>query len=378
MILRRYICREIYLCMLGVIGILMLVVFINQLTVMLSRAASGQLTVLAVIQLSFLNLFPILTYVLPLGFFLSIVIVIGRLYRDSEMIVMTACGMSLLRQMLIVGGLAVGVSFFAGILSLYINPLVVNYLKAFQGQEKSTFHISTLSPHRFEQFAKGQVVYVSAVNHHKNSVKDFFLAQRKASSNLKQGNAWDIVVANSANQKKILSGEPPFVILHNGYRYNLNSKTLKLTQEKFGDYGINLALVSKNKGLNKSKKIHSSALTTRQLMHMTNDRRAMAELQLRLSIPLSVLIGSILAVSLSRVDPRRTSSVNFIYAVLLYALYMILIYMSYSWIYKKDFPIWLGIWWVHVLFIMVTMLILAHRVSWKRVKMILRGSCANS
>lgn len=361
LILRRYICREIYICLLGIVGILMLVLFVGQISQLLKEAARGNMTISVVWQIAFLELFPILTYVLPLGFYLSILIVIGRLYRDSELVVMTACGLSLLQQCLIVGGLALGVSCFAGFLSLYVNPQTVNTFKTLKDNSRANFHLSTLSPHRVKSLGNGAIVYVTDVNHRHNTVKHIFLVQKKVDG---QSVEWDITNAKQGYQKNIYKGISPYMILRDGSRYIVNNHSLKLTHDQFKQFGFNLESLAEQSNHQHKKKIHISGISTPDLMRMRHNKDALAELQLRISIPLAVLISSILAVCVSEVNPRRASSLYLVPSIALFAIYMILIYLCKGWIGDGKLPPWIGVWWVHVLMMIITIVCLCWRARW--------------
>lgn len=373
MILRRYITREIYFSLLGIVGTLMLIIFINQVTQLLKEAALGNMTIRTVWQVAFLELFPIITYVLPLGFFLSILIVIGRLYRDSELVVMTACGLSLWKQFSIVGGIAIIVSIFSGFLSLYLNPMTVTAFKTLKDQSGAQFQISTLSPHRIKPLGDGSAVYVTDANHRDNTVKNVFLVQKKKHEHRVE---WDITNAERGGQQTIYKNMSPYIILQNGNRYLLNSQTRALTHDQFTQFGFNIQSLTANQDKHE-KKIHIDGVSTIKLMHMHGDLDAIAELQLRFSVPLAVLISSLLAVTFSEVNPRRASSLYIIPAIATFAVYMILIYLCKGWVSDGKIVPWIGSWWVHILMIFFTLILISVRTQWLKRWLYARRQHAN-
>jgi lipopolysaccharide export system permease protein len=74
----------------------------------------------------------------------------------------------------------------------------------------------------------------------------------------------------------------------------------------------------------------------------------LAELQWRLSVPLSVLILTFIAVPLSYARPRQGRFGQLALAILLYVFYANLILISKSWMEHGDVPSWLGMWWPHL------------------------------
>ena len=92
MIIIRYFVKEVLLALL-VLTIILLTIFLsNQFVHYLSRSAAGQFPGMAVLQLMLLDLPNLLGYLLPLGFFIALLLTYSRLYAESEMAVLQACG----------------------------------------------------------------------------------------------------------------------------------------------------------------------------------------------------------------------------------------------------------------------------------------------
>ncbi len=91
-ILDRYIFREGAQTWLAVTGVLLAILLTNQFAHVLGDVAKGRLPKDAVLQVIALTGLQYLTIVVPIGLFLSIMLALGRLYQDSEMPAMMACG----------------------------------------------------------------------------------------------------------------------------------------------------------------------------------------------------------------------------------------------------------------------------------------------
>ena len=96
-ILSRYIFRETALTWLAVTGVLLAVLLTDQFAKVLDDAAGAQLPKNAIFLVLGLSSIHFLTILIPVGIFLAIMLAFARLYRDSEMTAIMACG---------VGGLA--------------------------------------------------------------------------------------------------------------------------------------------------------------------------------------------------------------------------------------------------------------------------------
>src|SRR4051812_27342560 len=90
--LDRYIFREVALTWIAVTGVLLVILVSNQLARVLSQAAANQFPQSVVFALIALTSTGFLTVIVPIGFFLAIVLSLGRLYHESEMAALQACG----------------------------------------------------------------------------------------------------------------------------------------------------------------------------------------------------------------------------------------------------------------------------------------------
>jgi lipopolysaccharide export system permease protein len=109
------------------------------------------------------------------------------------------------------------------------------------------------------------------------------------------------------------------------------------------------------------------AQSTTQLL-ASEDLAAIAEWQWRIAAPVMVLVLAMLAVPLARLRPRQGRYARIWLGVVLYFVYFSLISAGRVWIEKGVIPASLGLWWVHLLVIAVTMLVLLSprwRARWR-------------
>ena len=95
--LDRYLLREVAQTSVAVTGVLLVVLLSNQLARVLGQAAQSGFPGSVVLTLIGLTTLQQLTLLVPIGLFLGIVLALGRLYHESEMTAMTACGVGPLR-----------------------------------------------------------------------------------------------------------------------------------------------------------------------------------------------------------------------------------------------------------------------------------------
>jgi len=78
------------------------------------------------------------------------------------------------------------------------------------------------------------------------------------------------------------------------------------------------------------------------------NRQKAAELQWRLSVPLMVLTLTLVAVPLSRVNPRAGKYAKLLPAIVLYIVYANFMFIARDWLIAGKIPVWLGFWWLHL------------------------------
>ena len=117
--LDRYIFREVAATWLAVSGVLLVILVSNQLARVLTQAAANDFPRGVVLALIGLTSAGYLSVVVPIGFFLAILLALGRLYHESEMAAIQSCGVGpagLYRPIALLGaaifGLLVWLSFW--------------------------------------------------------------------------------------------------------------------------------------------------------------------------------------------------------------------------------------------------------------------------
>ena len=121
-ILDRYILREVALSWAAVTGVLLALLLTNQLAVVLERAAENQYPRGVVAELIWLGAMQNASIIMPVGLLLGVVLALGRLYHDSEMTAVFACGVGPARLYGPITVLAVLVAAAVGWLTLFVSP----------------------------------------------------------------------------------------------------------------------------------------------------------------------------------------------------------------------------------------------------------------
>jgi lipopolysaccharide export system permease protein len=94
------------------------------------------------------------------------------------------------------------------------------------------------------------------------------------------------------------------------------------------------------------------------------DFKSIAELHWRLGVPISTLIFALLALPLSRSNPREGRYGRLIAAILVWVIYSNLLGATRQAIDKGDLAADVGLWPVHAVFVLVVLALLVHQNGW--------------
>jgi lipopolysaccharide export system permease protein len=344
MIIYRYLTREILLTMLTVIGVVLVIAMGWRFSGYLRDAAGGNITqdILFLIMLYKLPVF--LELIIPLSFFLGIMIAYGRLYVDSEMVVLEACGLSPARLIWITMLLAILIMAITACLSLWLKPIGEAKLELLFKSQRGLTEFDMLAPGRFQMLRSGRRVTYTEELDDKGDLANVFITELK---NQDQAGPKDAIVVVASSGSQVVDKETGnrFLLLKDGSRYSgIPGKTSYQIVEYEG-YGQLLA--------KETAAERKPGLTTIPTIELWQDPtpRNFAELQWRVSIFLLVPILGLMAVPLSRVNPRQGRFSRLAPGLALSFLYVLLLSAMRAAIEKGQLPVTLGLWWIHLVFL---------------------------
>lgn len=342
MIITRYLFREILYTLLALTALLILIYISHRFMSYLVQASIGDLPADFIIQLITLRLLSDLMLILPLGLFLALLLALGRLYKDNEITAMAACGIAVPVTSILSFGVIF--SFLMGLLSLFIAPWAETQRDILQVQLKTAAEVGGIAAGRFKEFNHGNgIFYVETIDETKNMMHTLFVQV-----NLPEREV--VMVAEKGYQT--LDGGELFLVLLDGQRYERNPpNTLNYVITEFTEHRIRIP-----KKINTHQGENRSAIPTHLLMQKT-ELVYQAELQWRLSLPLTAILLAALAVPLSYTTPRQSHYAKILSGILIYLIYNNLLNIGKKWIERGDVSPWLGIWWVHLLLLMIILML---------------------
>lgn len=325
----RYLAKEVFVTLLALTVILMFIIVSNQLVSYLNRAASGRIPGMLVLKLLLLEMPNLLTVLLPLGFYMALMLAFGRLYSENEMLVLHACGLStikllqytLVMAMFVVVSVALMVHFNPNFASQRTRILQTSGMKAF---------IQMLSPQHFQELPNQQVLYIDAINRKHTQASGLFLAQRN--SDPSKTWQWQIIAANAMEMKRNAHNKDE-VVMTNGQIYRMSPGALSAQYGTF-THGVIKIPEPVLQGKNDFRTMSTMELLAKRKQSMALN----AEFQWRLSIIIMALVLVFVAVPLSKVNPRDGKFSKILPAILVFLIYINMLFIWRDKLSEGNWP----------------------------------------
>lgn len=358
MIISRYLIKEVFLALFGVAFVMLLIFLSNQLIRYLKYAANGKIAANVVLQLMGLEIPYLLVLLLPLGLFLGIIFAYGRLYADNELRVMQSCGLSTQRLMAITGFCGALVAIVVMGLALWVNPYLAMEKHRLLKKNISTENIlDLLIPGRFQVSSDdARVVYVESIDRDRQGASNIFIAEQKKDVLSTEVNTWSVLSASRGYQETDPKTHDRFVVAAQGYRYEGTPGEREYKIIQFDKYAIRLP-----EQPNRSMHQVEEGMPSKVLWDKYDDPKNAAELQWRLSMPISAFLLAMLAIPFSFLKPRQSRYAQIFPAILIYIIYLNLLFVTRDWIENNELSPWLGMWLVHLGLVGIIALVFAIR-----------------
>jgi lipopolysaccharide export system permease protein len=311
-ILRRYLIRETLASFALVFGFILIVYLTSTGVGYLGDAASGKLAHGEIPGIMTLSLLGSLKLILPLCLYLGILVAIGRMRRQQELIAYAVMGLGTefyFRNMLALGLLfAVAVA----IITLLFEPWADRHVHTLEMIAKQEADIFGIAPGQFKELSGGQrVIFAQQVSEDSRNLDDVFLRVRVEEEE-------GVLSARGARieDKAELGGR--FVVFENGRRYDGRPGQADYTIIEFERYGLLIEPAAREQDPTLDRNV--SMMSTSQLL-AARDALAITELHWRVAMPLATVLLPLLAVALARNRAFGGPYATMLAGILLYLVY---------------------------------------------------------
>jgi lipopolysaccharide export system permease protein len=352
-VIDRYILRDILQTWGAVIAVLVLILATNSLAYMLGKVVEGKLATDAVMPLFLTNFTHYLVTMIPLGLYLGLMLAFGRLYAESEMAALAACGVGtarLYRPVMIAGVVA---ALIAGGLAIWVSPWAKRVEADIKAQMESRSELAGIVPGRFNRASDGRVVLFATAVKENGTLEEVFVEATDDEG------VTHIVRAARAREEVDPDTRASFLVFEDGHRYSGTPGSADFRVVEFERHGIRLSEPQPMAG---SAGRGGWSMTR---LWQSDDARDRAEFEWRLAMPIACLLLALASVPLSRTTPRKGRYGKIAIALLLYLAYSNVMVVARNSLSDGSVPQWIGMWWAHALTLALILLLLAHRSGWR-------------
>ncbi len=367
LILKHYINQEVLRTCASILMVLILIFISTRFIRYIQLAVDGSISSNAVFTLLGLQIPAVAGFLLPLSFFIAVLLTCGRLYAENEMAVIHGAGVSEFQLAKNIFPMAIILAVIAGCLSFWATPWSTYQTKSLLAKEKAEARFGAFSPGKFQESpSKSGVVFVES-REKSGEVRGIF-AVSGIRADSKQ---MEIQVANSAKFSRHSeknagassdSDDEDNLVLENGntYVFDKQLKQWKITQ--YDSYYMSV------EGRQVQKIGLKSRLKPSRELLQNIGASEWAELHWRLSAPLSIPILCFLAIPLARSQPRKGKFSRFFPAIMVYLVYALLMMNGRRLIETGKIPGEIGFWWIHGLAVIFSVWLYHSKITRRRRK----------
>ncbi|MBP6751011.1 MAG: LPS export ABC transporter permease LptF [Xanthomonadaceae bacterium] len=339
-LLDRYLFREFAQSTFAVLLVLLIVLLGGAFADVLRDVAEGKVPaqlLLAQLGLVFVKWIPM---ILPLSAMLGLMLAIGRLYRDAEMPVLVSIGIGPKRMLRPLFLLAGPVILVVGLCSLWLAPWADATSQRMIDDASRNLLIAGMEPGRFTELpGGGGVIYVGALSGDSKRMERVFVYRQKRRTETER-----FQVTTSRSGAMSVEGERDrYLRLQDGFEVEGpltgDGRDYRLMRYAANELRLPEQMLKRRK---------SGDIALQPTSRLLGDSRpeASAQLHSRIAPPLLTLALVLLAVPLSRTNPRQARYGNLVMGFLVYLFGMFLMMLGTQWLEDGKLPTSVGLWWL--------------------------------
>lgn len=342
-IINRALYKEILAVFLAVVLVLLLVILTTQLAKYLAWAAAGKISASVVFTILGLKFPAYLIMLVPLGMFLSVLLVLGRMGQDRELVVLLASGIGFDDIYKMVLKLALVLGLILAVLSFFVSPLAERKSDALQQSSSELGVLEGIVAGKFKELPGGnRVIYAEKIDNKTGLMHNVFVQiQTKNTSHTLKADRGEVKIDEGFS----------ILILYDGTRNTKSNKTPGNTDYSVVEYATH-GIVLRKAGV-KNVVGNVAGMSTMKLLQNLKKPNAQAEIQWRLSIPFMGIMLMMLGVAFSGYTPRSGKYRMLLPGVIIYFSYIALLKAFKSELASGNIPGFVGLWGVHLLMLVI-------------------------
>ena len=346
-IISKYLLKNLIVILIAIFLIISLIIFGNQFVMTAQKSVEHGIPLSELMPIVGFNMLRDLPIILSLSFFLSIIISISQLYRNSEAVVMNSFGIGDRNFMNLIKPLSVLIFLLIFSLSMYTVPWAKNQKSLTEDVTVNASDFSFITEGKFESFKNGEIVFYasdssSISNSGEQNMEEIFIYVSNKDSPI-------VVLAAEATKYTDSKNESIYLRLKDGLRYEGLPGDENVNILNFDKYDLEIVSGEVQKSLSNFSEIEEKTSID---LFLEGGLLANAEIQWRLSQPISILILSIIGVLLGKTSPRTGKGVNLLFGVIIFMLYNNGLLVAKNSIESGQLNPLIGLWSIHILMIL--------------------------
>ena len=343
-IIDKYIAKELLTVCLAVYFVLLIIVLSTEIVHLLKWASQGVIPLSAFLSYLFNSLFEFSIILIPLSMLMGILLAFGRLYSDSEMAAIMSAGIGPLQWYRPLMLIAIPATLLLLVLLVYGRPAIAYQRALIHAEVRSQSQLDTLLVGQFNRAGKGgAILFLESGDDSDQQISNVFFQQHREKTS-------HVDLAESTSNYEHDNGRR-YMMMHGGTHYVGNAGNANFKIMKYKDYGVHV----ETKSVTPRTSVKMKSVV--ELWHSTIPEDK-AELQWRLTLPLATIIVAFMALPLSHTKPRSGRYSKLAISLIIYLLYSNLLGVGKTWIAQEKIPVWIGTWWVHLIAIIITLVLL--------------------
>jgi len=359
-LIARYIRRNLVTLFFAIFFIIGLVLFGNQFVLMAQESVERGIPLQELMPLVSFNMIRDVSLILSLSLFLAIILTISQLYKNSEAVVMNSLGLNDKHFIFFIQPLVILSFIIIFFLTIYAVPWANQQKNIREEETNNASEFSFITEGEFEIFKQGEIV--------------FYASESKSLDTIGEQNMEEIFIYAFDNEKPVIvlaseakkyidsESDSIYLRLKDGVRYQGIPGNENINILNFDLYDLEIVSGELQKSVAVYTKIEGKSTLD---LFKEGGRYANAELQWRLSQPITVLILSVIGVFLGKASPRGGKGVNLLIGIIVFMLYYNGLLVAKSAIELGQMNPIIGLWGVH--FLMVVFLLLLYQFRQQKI-----------
>ena len=350
-IISRYLQKNIIVFLVSIFFIISFIVFGNQFVSIVQKSVEHGIPFQELMPIIGFNMLRDLPIIFSLSLFLAIIISISQMYKNSEAIVINSFGIGDKGLIYYIQPIVILSFVLVFVLTIYVVPWAKQQKSNAEDETVNASEFSFITEGKFESFKNGEIVFYasesSSINKagQQNLEEIFIYVSNKVSP--------VIVLASTGIKYTDSTSQSIYLRLKDGVRYEGLPGEINKNILDFDLYDLEIVSGEVQKTLS-----NFSAIEEKTSIDLLTDGGlpANAEMQWRISQPLSILILSFIGILLGKTSPRTGKGINLLAGIVVFMIYNNGLLVAKNSIERGDLTPFIGLWSIHIIVILLALI----------------------